>query len=442
MKKILVLGAGMVSRPLVKYLLAQGDFEVIIATRTVSKAFSLLENHPHGKAVSWVTDDMEGLEKLVKDTDVAISLLPAAFHVKVAELCVNYRKHMVTTSYVSDAMKALDKTAKDQGVLLLNELGVDPGIDHMSAMKIINDVSKKGGFISSFRSYCGGLPAPDANTNPWGYKFSWSPRAVLMAVRNNARYLKDGNEVVVPAQKLFSDFHVLKFNKIPDLEAYPNRDSLGYISLYGLHNVKTMYRGTLRNLGWCELWQQIYKIGILSLEEITETSDLTYAGLTAGLIKSRSTENLKQKVAEFLGIEVTSPHIGKMEWLGLFSHEPVKMDKITALDAFSNILQKKLEYMEGERDMIVLHHRFVAEYPSEKKTENIYSTMIDFGIPYGDSSMARTVSLPAAIATKFILRGKFRKTGVHIPVDSDIYEPVLAELETMNIKVEENWSAE
>ena len=204
MKQILLLGAGLVSRPLVRYLLDQPDFHVKIASRTVSKADALIDGHPRGSTQAWLVDDTATLEEMIKGVDIAISLLPAAYHVTVAQLCIKHKKHMVTTSYVSPEMNALDGQAKAAGVMVLNEIGVDPGIDHMSAMKIIHEVQAKGGKVTSFRSYCGGLPAPEANDNPLGYKFSWSPRAVLLAGRNDGRYLENGKEVYVPGPDLFT----------------------------------------------------------------------------------------------------------------------------------------------------------------------------------------------------------------------------------------------
>ncbi|MGB2989140.1 MAG: saccharopine dehydrogenase C-terminal domain-containing protein, partial [Candidatus Zixiibacteriota bacterium] len=234
MKKVLVLGAGLVSKPLVQYLLDQPDFHVTVASRTVSKAEKLVGDHPRGKALPLNVKDTDTLRNLISDADLAISLVPYAHHVTVANFCIELKKQMVTTSYVSAAMKELDQKAKDAGVLILNEIGLDPGIDHMSAMRIIHDVQNKGGRIASFYSYCGGLPAPEANTNPWGYKFSWSPRGVVLAGKNPGRYLKDKKEVKIASEDLFAHFWPMNIEGVPPLEAYPNRDSIPYLEIYGI----------------------------------------------------------------------------------------------------------------------------------------------------------------------------------------------------------------
>ena len=229
MKKILILGAGLVARPLVRYLLDQPDFEVKVASRTVSKAVKLIDNHPQGEAQELNLKNKEGLRKEIANSDLVLSMVPYTFHTTVAEYCIAYRKHMVTTSYVSDAMSELDPEAKRSGVLILNEIGLDPGIDHMEAMRIIHEVEERGGKIEEFTSFCGGLPAPEANTNPLGYKFSWSPVGVLLAGKNSARFLKDGEEVFIPSEKLFDRPSPLKIEGLGDFEAYPNRNSLPYI---------------------------------------------------------------------------------------------------------------------------------------------------------------------------------------------------------------------
>jgi saccharopine dehydrogenase (NADP+, L-glutamate forming) len=429
MKKVLVLGAGLVSRPLVRYLLDH-NFHVTIASRTKSKADALIEGHPNGSTAAWLVEDTATLEKMIKNTDLAISLLPATYHVAVANLCVKHKKQMVTTSYVGDPMKALDGPAKQAGVMLLNEIGLDPGIDHMSAMKIIHDVASKGGKVTSFMSYCGGLPAPEANTNPLGYKFSWSPRAVLLAGRNDGRYLKDGKEVYIPGPDLFTHYWKKSFEGIGELEAYPNRNSLGYIDQYGLKGIKTMYRGTFRYPTWCDTIKKWVDLGLLNLDERTDLKGLTYAKLIQKLAGG-CCGDVKDDLAKFWKTNINDVAISKLEWLGALSNKPLPFEKGTVLDVMGHIMNEKMQYAPGERDMIILHHEFIAEYPSKK--EMITSTLIDFGIPNGDSSMARTVSLPAAIGTRLILEGKITATGVHIPVSPDIYNPVLEELERLNI---------
>lgn len=433
MKKVLILGAGLVVRPIVRYLLDHG-FGVTMASRTVSKTEAVLEGHPNGRGVAWTVDDTEGLADLVAGHDLSVSLLPAAHHVMVARECLAHGRPMVTTSYVSPAMAALDAEAKKKNLMLLNEVGVDPGIDHMSAMKIIDDVRGAGGRIVSFKSYCGGLPAPEANDNPMGYKFSWSPRGVLVAGTNSAKYLQDGREVNTPNARLFQDTHILTVPGLGDFEAYPNRDSLGYIAVYGLEGIRTMYRGTLRYPGWCETLSVIVKLGILD-----QTQDLSLKGKTWSDLWQKLTKGAEPSrvgAARFFGLDEKHHVLDRLEWLGLWSRDPLPAGVPAPLDWLSDRMLSLMPYKPGERDMLVMHHEFAAEYPNGRK-ERVTSSMIDFGVPNGDSSMARTVSLPAAIAVRLILEGRIDLTGVHIPVVKDIYQPVLAELETLGITCRE-----
>ncbi len=430
MKNILVLGAGLVSQPLVRYLLNIHDFKVTVASRTVSKAIKLIDGNLRGEAVELNVTNDDQLEELIRKCDLAISLLPYTYHVKVARLCIRHKKHMVTTSYISDTMRALDQEARNAGILILNEIGVDPGIDHMSAMRIIHNVENGGGKVISFRSYCGGLPAPDANDNPFGYKFSWSPRGVLMAGRNDAKYLKDGEIIEIEGRNLFRHHWLLNIEGEPEYETYPNRNSLPYIETYGLKDVKTMFRGTIRNIGWCDTMICIARLGVLDDSERDDLKGLTYNNLTRKLVNAIDVVSTREAAKSFLGNDATEKVLDRLEWLGLFSNDQLP-DEPTLLDVMTHRFLTKMPYLEGERDMIVLYHDFLAEFPHRKK--RITSTLVDFGIPNGDSSMARTVSLPAAIATRLILQEKIKLSGVHAPVLPEIYNPVLDELETMNI---------
>ncbi|MDY6876368.1 MAG: saccharopine dehydrogenase C-terminal domain-containing protein [Chloroflexota bacterium] len=435
MKHVLVFGAGLVAKPLVQYLLDQAGFQVTVASRTLSKAEALVGDHPRGKAVAFdIEQDGESLSDLVAQADLAVSLLPYIYHVQVAEQCIHHHKHMVTTSYVGDAMRALDDAAQEAGVILLNEIGLDPGIDHMSAKRIINHVHETGGKVKSFCSYCGGLPAPDANDNPLGYKFSWSPRGVVLAGRNDARYLEHGHIVEVPNRRLFATHFLTWVEGLGDFEAYPNRNSFPYIDLYGIPETDTMYRGTLRNLGWCDVMQKLNELGYFSLDEQPDLPGKTFRQVMAGLIGKDDTPGLKADLADFLNIAPNSGVMMTLEWLGLLSDAPVS-DKATLLDVLADQMLPKMIYREGERDMVILVHEFVAAYPDRR--EFITSTLIDFGIPGGDTSMSRTVGSPAAIGVHLILDGEITLTGVHIPVLPEIYEPVLGGLEQLGITCEE-----
>jgi len=435
MKKVLILGAGLVARPLVRYLLDQPDTEVEVASRTVSKAVRLIDNHPQGLAKELNLKNEESLRKEISGTDIVISMVPYSFHPKVAKYCIDYQKHMVTTSYVSEAMKNMDEEAKRAGIIILNEVGLDPGIDHMEAMRIIHEVEEKEGEIASFTSYCGGLPAPEANTNPFGYKFSWSPIGVLLAGKNSAQFLRDGNRIFIPPENLFENYSIVNIEGLGEFEGYPNRNSLPYIDLYGIESTKTMLRGTLRNKGWCSTMKKMVELGLLDDKE-EDWSGATYKEFLRKLMKEPAEEDLKKALSTHLNIAEDSDITGRFEWLGLLSDEPVPVEKGSSLDILGAKMLEKLQYEEGERDMIILQHAFIASYKDGKK-EKITSTLIDFGIPGGDTSMARTVGLPSAISTRLILEGKIDRTGVHIPVMPEIYVPILEELKVLGIAFKE-----
>jgi len=430
MKKVLVLGAGLVSRPLVHYLTDREGIELTVATRTVSKAEALIAGRSRGRAVALNVKDDAALEKLVGDHDIAVSLLPATEHVKVARLCLKLGKHMATTSYISPAMMELNAEAKAAGLTFINECGVDPGIDHMSAMRVIHGAAEKGGKVVSFRSYCGGLPAPEANTNPIGYKFSWAPRGVLVAATNPAKYLRDGEVVSIPGEELFAAPEKVVVQGAGEFEGYPNRDSLPYIDMYGLEGVRTMFRGTLRNVGHCEVWYQWVKLGLFDQKPRSDLAGLTFKRFMQGFVDGAA--NLKPALSAKLGVPVDHPAIERLEWLGLFNDSSVNIAEGGNVDILAARMLEKCPFKEGERDMIALQHEFVIEYPDRE--EKVYSSLVDFGVPGGDSSMARTVSLPVAIATRMIVDGSIAERGVIAPVKPAVYNPILDELETLKIK--------
>lgn len=435
MKKVLVLGAGLVSRPGVHYLLNQKNIEVTVASRTVRKAEELVKGYPNGKAIQVNVENKDDLAKIIKDCDIAISLLPWIHHMKVAELCIEHCKHMVTTSYVSPAMKELDEKVREKNLLFLNEIGVDPGIDHMSAMKIIHEVEKEGGKVLHFYSYCGGLPAPQHNDNPFGYKFSWSPRGVILASRNSAKYYENGKTIEIESKNLFANPEVEEIEGLGKFEVYPNRDSTPYKELYGLKDALTVKRGTYRNIGWCETMRAIVNLGLVDETPLPYIKGNSYKKVLTIFLNAKESDNLKEIVSEKLGNLCNQDILNRLDWLGLFSDEIVsKADNL--LDMLSDRMQEKLVYKEGEIDLLLLRHKFIVEN-KDKTKDTITSTMIDFGIPHGDSSMARTVSLPMAIAVKFIAEEKLKPIGVRIPNTKDIYDPVLAELENLNIKMVE-----
>jgi saccharopine dehydrogenase (NADP+, L-glutamate forming) len=434
MNKVLVLGAGMVSRPLVRYLLDLPGVTVTMASRTVEKAETIIDNHPDGTPVALNVQNDEKLESLVKNADVIVSLLPYTFHVKVAKLCIHHKKHLVTTSYVSPEMNALDKDAKETGVLLLNECGLDPGIDHMSAMKIIHEVEQQNGYIQHFRSTTGALPSHENNTNPFGYKFSWSPRGVLLASRNPAKWLENGELVSIPGENLFENYKLQDVPKVGTFENYPNRNSVQYKDIYGLEKAETVYRGTFRMTGWCETLRAIAQLGWLDDKKIDDPGLKTYADVTAHLLSTKK-DSLYEDTAEILHLPSYAAVLKRLEWLGLFSDISLPEDKDNPLDYLNVLTLEKMSLPDDEKDMIVMHHEFTAVYDDKK--EYLTSTLVNYGEPHGDSAVARTVALPAAIAVKMILNNTIKLTGVHIPIIPEIYNPILNELETMDVSFTE-----
>ncbi|HNX96266.1 MAG TPA: saccharopine dehydrogenase C-terminal domain-containing protein, partial [Candidatus Aminicenantes bacterium] len=302
MKRVLVLGAGLVSRPGVVYLLNTPGIQVTVASRTVAKAEQLIAGHPNGRALPIDVEDAAALAKLVQEHDIAISLLPWIHHMKVADLCLKYGKHMVTASYVSDAMRALDPAVKAKGLIFLNEVGVDPGIDHMSAMKVIDEVHARGGKIVEFFSYCGGLPAPEANDNPFGYKFSWSPRGVVLASRNSCRFLEKGKIIEIPGQDLFLHYDVEEIEGLGRFEVYHNRDSVRYQQEYGIPEAITVQRGTYRNIGWCDTLKKIVDLGLIDESPRPQLTSGTFRQMMAGLLGVAENADVRAAAATKLNV--------------------------------------------------------------------------------------------------------------------------------------------
>ncbi|MCK4345698.1 MAG: saccharopine dehydrogenase NADP-binding domain-containing protein [Bacteroidales bacterium] len=436
MKKVLILGAGMVVKPIVEHLLDKG-IHVTVATRTKSKADAMIKGHPNGTSMAWTVDDQETLDGLVAQHDLTVSLLPYAYHVMVAKLCLKHKKNMVTTSYVKPEMQALDKEAKKAGIIILNEIGLDPGIDHMSAMRIIDYVHNKDGNIEEFYSITGALPAPEAADNPFKYKFSWSPKGVVLAGNNDGRYLKNGEEVYIPTEDLFKDIFTLDFPQIGELDVYPNRDSIDYIDIYNIPETKTMYRGTFRHKGWCETMDAMKALHLITGKKMN-LEKKSYADFVGALIGHSSGENIKTKVAEYLGIDINAHAIKAMEWLGLFDEKPVNRKEDTPFEVTSDLMIDKMMLDTEARDMVVMQHIFLASYPDGSR-EVIKSRMLDYGTPGTNTSVARTVALPAAISVLMILENKITIKGVYRPVLPDIYNPVLDELEKIDIKMIEEY---
>jgi saccharopine dehydrogenase (NADP+, L-glutamate forming) len=435
MNKVLILGAGMVVKPMVEYLLGN-SFRIMIASPMKDRADEMINGNPLGSSLDWSMDDPGTLERLVEEYDITVSLLPYKFHAEVAKVCLKHGKSLVTTSYVQPEMQALDEAAKKAGVLFLNEIGLDPGIDHMSAMRIIDHIHRKGGRVDEFYSICGALPAPEASTNPFRYKFSWSPKGVILASRNSALYLKKGEKIFIESKDLFKDRFELTFPGIGNLEVYPNRDSISYINIYGIQEAKTIYRGTFRYKGWCETLDAMKSINML------DDSVKDYSGITPrGFLAERSglpSDNLKESLKTIEGFKMSPVALEAMQWLGFFNENQMGYNQTTPFEITSDRMISQMMLSDTDRDMVVLQHIFHAEYPDGEK-EVIKSSMLDFGTPQTNTSIARTVALPAAIAVKMVLEKRIDLKGVYRPVVPEIYEPVLSELEKLNISMKEEY---
>lgn len=435
MKKVLILGAGLVVKPIVEYLL-KNKIPILIASPMKQRADAIIRGNPLGSSVDWSMDDPEVLDLLVAEHDIAVSLLPYKYHSEVAKVCLKHKKPLVTTSYVQPEMKALDEAARSAGVLFLNELGLDPGLDHMTAMKIIDYIHLKGGKVEEFYSLCGALPAPEAADNPLKYKFTWSPKGVILASRNSALYLRKGKETFIGAVNLFKDRFNYTFPGIGELEVYPNRDSISYLNIYDIPEAKTMYRGTFRYKGWCETLDAMKSINMLN-DSVADYERMSYAEFIAERAGVEKTD-LRKNLAAKLGIPESSTAMKSLEFLGFFEDEKLHYQETTPFEITSDRMIKKMMLEDNERDVVLLQHIILAAYPNGRK-EVIKSSMVVYGSPSTNTAIARTVALPAAIAARLILENKIMLSGVYRPVLPRIYIPILNELKTLGIEMKEEY---
>ncbi|MFZ5553308.1 MAG: saccharopine dehydrogenase C-terminal domain-containing protein [Bacteroidota bacterium] len=440
MKTILVIGAGRSSSTMIRYLLDKSEemkWKVRVGDMDLSLAQKKINGHPNGEAFLFNALNPEERKKEISAAGFVISMLPAIHHIEVAKDCISLKKNVVTPSYITPAMKALDEEAKRAGIIILNEIGVDPGIDHLSAKKIIDEIHQKGGKFESFESYCGGLVAPESDNNPWGYKFSWNPRNVVLAGQGgSAKFIRKGQLKYIPYHKLFSRTENISIEKYGDFEGYANRDSLSYRDVYDMENIPTLLRGTLRKKGFCEAWNAFVQLGCTDDSFVMEGSEnMTWRDYLNSFLDFHSSHTVEEKLCSYLGISSGSEIFEKIKWLGLFEKEKTGMKNATPAQLLQKKLEEKWKLEEGDKDMIVMFHRFICEM--ENKKQELTSSMVYTGKDEVYTAMSDTVGLPVAICTKFILEGKITEKGVCLPLAKNIYEPVLKELEGFGIRFNE-----
>jgi len=436
MKKILIFGAGRIACPCAKYLLKCPEYNVIVVDKNSQNANRVINGHPRGTII--VEDAVSGAKGLINkiEPDVIICLLPSQFMVYIAKLCIEFHIPMVNPSYISKEMQNLDDSAHKAGVLILCELGLDPGIDHMSAARTIKMIHNKDELVESFWSCCGSLPSLQANTNPFGYKLSWAPGGLVGASKREARFLRNGKEVILPPGESFRYTNFVHIRDLGWFEEYANANSLPYIKLYDMPEVKNVYRGTIRYIGWSETIRKMLDMGLFE-ENYWELENLSYKEFTRRLIGAPKGCDIEGALGEFLNLEPYATIIHKIKWLGLLSDEYIPLKKGSPRDVILHLFLEKLNYEKGEQDFVIMEHRYIAFSPKDQKRIRYISTLIDYGIPDNDSSVARTTGIPPAIGAKLILQGKVTATGVQAPVLPEIYNPCLDELEKEGILFKE-----
>ena len=431
MKKILVIGAGRSTYSLLKYLKEHSEAEnwkITIADFNLDWAIEKAEDHPNAAAVKLDVNNKNERQSLISEADLVISMLPAHMHVDVAKDCIDFKKNMVTASYISKEMEALDSEAKKAGVIMINEIGVDPGIDHLSAMKVLDEIRDKGGKMLMFESFTGGLVAPESDNNPWNYKFTWNPRNVVLAGAGGAvKFIQEGQYKYIPYHQLFRRTEIIEVEGYGRFEGYANRDSLKYRSVYGLKDIPTIYRGTLRRPGFSRAWDTFVKLGMTDDSYVLEDSEnMTFRDFTNTFLAYNPHDSVELKLMHYLNIPQDSELMDKLTWLGIFDKTKVGIKDATPAQVLQNILEQKWGMDPDDHDMIVMYHKFGYELKGERRM--IESSMVSTGRNSKETAMARTVGLPVAIAAKNILNGKITTPGVQIPITKEIYTPMLEEL--------------
>ncbi|MHA6279285.1 saccharopine dehydrogenase family protein [Salinimicrobium sp. CAU 1759] len=432
MRKILIIGAGKSTSVLIEYLLNKSqaeNLEITVGDLDIINAEKMTGGHPRAKAVSLDIFKKNEREKAVEEADIVISMLPARFHIEVAKDCVKFGKNMVTASYISEEMQELDEAVKEKGLVFMNEIGVDPGIDHMSAMQVIDRIREEGGKMILFESFTGGLVAPESDTNLWNYKFTWNPRNVVVAGQGGvAKFIQEGKFKYIPYNRLFRRTEFIEVKGYGKFEVYANRNSLKYQSIYGLDNALTLYRGTIRRVGFSRAWNMFVQLGMTDDSYVMENSEaMTYRDFVNSFLPYSPTDSVELKFRHNLKIDQDDIMWDKLLELDLFNPEKkVGLKNATPAQILQKILMDKWTLSQEDKDMIVMYHKFGYELNGEKK--QIDATMVNIGQDQSKTAMARTVGLPVAIAALKILNGTISTPGVQLPITKEVYAPILEEL--------------
>jgi saccharopine dehydrogenase-like NADP-dependent oxidoreductase len=440
MKNILIVGAGKSSSSLIKFLIDKSDAEnlrILIGDLSTKNATKIINNHKNAKAIVFDVFNEQQRETEIEKSDLVISMLPARFHIEVAKSCIKFKKHLVTASYISKEIKALDKAAKENGLVFMNEIGLDPGLDHMSAMQILDRIREKNAKMLLFESFCGGLVAPESDTNLWNYKFTWNPRNVVLAGQGGAAmFIQESTYKYIPYHKLFRRTEFLKVDN-QKFEAYANRDSLKYRSVYGLDEIPTMYRGTIRKVGFSRAWNIFVQLGMTDDSYTIENSEnMSYRDFVNLFLAYSPSDSVELKLRSYLKIDQDDIMWEKLIELDLFNpNKKIEISNATPAQALQKILEDSWTLQENDKDMIVMQHLFGFEIDGKK--HQIESSLIVEGENQTYTAMAKTVGLPMAIAALNILNGGIKTPGVQIPISKEVYEPILNELEKYGIKFTE-----
>lgn len=441
MRKILIIGAGKSASQLIKYLLNKAvmqSLQITVGDLSIDHAKKLVGDHPSGSALTLDVFNQEQRAEAIDKADIVISMLPARFHIEVAKDCLTYGKSMVTASYISQEMQEMDDAVKKKGLVFMNEIGLDPGIDHMSAMQVLDRIRAKGGKILLFESFTGGLVAPESDTNLWNYKFTWNPRNVVLAGQGGAaEFVQEGTYKYIPYQRLFRRTEFLNVEGHGRFEAYANRNSLKYRSVYGLDNIPTLYRGTIRRVGFSRAWHIFVMMGMTDDSyKLQETENMSYRDFINLFLPYSPTDSVELKMRHYLKIDQDDLLWDKLVELDVFNaNKKIGISKATPAECLQRILEDKWTLEAQDKDMIVMYHKF--GYEIDGKRKQIDATMVHTGKDQVETAMARTVGLPVAMATLRILNGEITSPGVQLPIRKEVYEPILKELQDYGITFNE-----